>query len=95
MQNTDITVSTHCITKRCLSAAAPLPAFRPALGFGFALIALLLLSSCTTANWYHSVKASGENECRKLPAQQYEECMRSYDQSYQEYRQQREEAIQK
>lgn len=59
------------------------------------LASTLLLASCSTANWYQGAKASGEAECRKLPPGQYEECMRNYDKTYNEYTKQREEAIQK
>lgn len=59
------------------------------------LIALLLQSSCSTANWYAGARASGEAECRKQPVATYEECMRNYDTSYLEYKKQREEALQK
>jgi hypothetical protein len=59
------------------------------------LTSALLLASCSTANWYQGAKASGEAECRKQPPSQYEECMRSYDKTYNEYTKQRDEAIQK
>ena len=59
------------------------------------LASTLLLASCTTANWYQSAKARGEVKCREEPPGQYEECMRSYDKTYNEYKRQREEAIQK
>lgn len=95
MPNTNKNANTRCITKNCFSTAPQMPASRSTHYFAFLPVTLLLLTSCTTANWYHSVKASGENECRKLPAREYEECLRSYDQSYQEYQKQREEAIQK
>lgn len=59
------------------------------------LVSSLLLTSCSTANWYQGAKASGEAKCRELPPGQYEECMRGYDKTYNEYTKQREEAIQK
>jgi hypothetical protein len=59
------------------------------------LASVLLMASCSTANWYQGAKASGEAKCRELPPGQYEECMRGYDKTYNEYKKQREEAIQK
>ena len=58
------------------------------------LASALLLTSCATANWYQSAKARGEVKCREEPPGQYEECMRRYDKTYQEYKKEREEAIQ-
>jgi hypothetical protein len=59
------------------------------------LTSALALTSCGTANWYQGAKASGESQCRKQPPSAYEECMRGYDKTYNEYQKQREEAIQK
>ena len=58
-----------------------------------AIICLASLTACSSASWYQGAKTSGEIECRKEPEGRYEECMRSYETTYQEYKQQREEAI--
>ncbi len=57
------------------------------------LAAILMLTSCSTASWYQGAKASGEAHCRTLPPGEYQDCMRSYDKTYNEYTKQREEAI--
>ena len=59
------------------------------------LAGALVLASCSTANWYQGAKASGEAHCRTLPQGEYQDCMRGYDKTYNEYKKQREEAIQK
>jgi hypothetical protein len=59
------------------------------------LASALLLTSCSTANWYQGAKSSGEAYCRKQPPSAYEECMRGYDKTYNEYTKQREQVIQK
>jgi hypothetical protein len=59
------------------------------------LAGAIVLASCSTASWYQGAKASGEAHCRTLPQGEYQECMRSYDKTYNEYKKQREEAIQK
>ena len=56
---------------------------------------LALVTACSSANWYQSAKTSGEIECRKEPAGRYEECMKAYETTYQEYNKQREDAIKK
>lgn len=58
-----------------------------------AALFIIVLQSCSTANWYQSAKSRGEIECRKLPDAQYDECMHNYETTYEQYRQQREEAI--
>ncbi|MGB5396929.1 MAG: hypothetical protein WBN96_07255 [Gammaproteobacteria bacterium] len=56
---------------------------------------LVLISACSSANWYQGAKTSGEIECRKQPEGRYDECMRQYETTYEQYKQQREDAIQK
>jgi hypothetical protein len=57
------------------------------------LALLVLTSACSSANWYQSGKTHGEIECRKQPEGRYDECMRQYETTYEQYKQQREDAI--
>ena len=56
---------------------------------------LIVITACSSASWYQSAKTSGEIECRKQPEGRYDECMRQYETTYEQYKQQREDAIQK
>lgn len=86
MRNTNMNATTHCITKPSEPASSRLSTA--------CLVGItLLVSACGGTNWYQGAKASGEAQCLKLPPVQYNECMRSYDKTYNEYNKQREEAI--
>ena len=55
-----------------------------------ALLLLALLPACSSRAWYEGMRASAENECRKLPPGGYEDCMaRVNRQSYEEYERER------
>jgi len=61
-----------------------------------ALLALVCLSfsGCSSKELYESTQPKyDENECRKLPPNQYEECMRQEAKTYEEYKREREEII--
>ena len=47
---------------------------------------LLLAAGCTNQQLYTAIQDNRQQECSKLPQGQYEECMRDYDTSYEEYR---------
>lgn len=56
----------------------------------FALLAAALLPACSSRAWYEGMRASAENECRKLPPGGYEDCMaRVNHQSYEDYERER------
>ena len=55
-----------------------------------ALLPVALLPACSSRAWYEGMRASAENECRKLPPGGYEDCMaRVNRQSYEEYERER------
>jgi hypothetical protein len=55
-----------------------------------ALLAATLLPACSSRAWYEGMRASAENECRKLPPGGYEDCMaRVNRQSYEDYERER------
>ncbi len=55
-----------------------------------ALLAAALLPACSSRAWYEGMRASAENECRKLPPGGYEDCMaRVNRQSYEDYERER------
>lgn len=56
-------------------------------------IIFLALAGCTTIAAYEGVQARNRLECSKLPPSQYEECINNANKSYEEYKHEREEAI--
>jgi hypothetical protein len=64
----------------------------------FALLALVWLSliGCSSKELYESTQPKyDENECRKLPPYQYDECINQEAKTYEEYKKEREEIIDK
>jgi hypothetical protein len=59
------------------------------------LLATLLLSGCTTAGVYESMRQSRINECRQRPDAQQQQCLETVSGDYEEYRRQREGAASK
>ncbi len=55
------------------------------------LFVFLSLSACTSSNWYHGMKASEQVQCLNVPQSEYDECMKNSNESYEEYKQKREE----
>lgn len=51
----------------------------------FVLVAVVLLTGCSTAGWYEGMKARQQMECRQLPSAEYEDCMKQLDKSFLEY----------
>jgi hypothetical protein len=60
---------------------------------GLCLAAVFLLAGCTNQQIYTAIQENRRQECGKLPLGQYEQCMRDYDTSYEEYERQRQAAI--
>lgn len=48
-------------------------------------LTILVLAGCTNQQIYNAVQENRRMECGKLPQNQYEECIRDYSTSYQEY----------
>lgn len=59
------------------------------------VILLGAVSGCSNEQVYTAVQQNRQFECQKLPQPQYEECMKDYDQPYDEYARDREEALRK
>ena len=56
----------------------------------------LSFSGCSSKELYESIQPKyDENECRKLPPHQYEECIKTESKSYDEYKKDREDIIDK
>ncbi len=55
---------------------------------GYVTIAalVLLLSACSAQSWHEGLKYRQQEECYKLPDSSREECLRSLDYSFDEYR---------
>ena len=53
----------------------------------------LLLIGCSDKQIYNSVQENRRMECGKLPQNQYEECMRDYSTSYEDYERARQASI--
>lgn len=56
-------------------------------------LVLLLLAGCSNRGIYEGIQASNRNECSKLPLSQYDDCMKEANKSFNEYEQERKEAI--
>lgn len=70
-------------------AAAGLTRMRASL----CLTAVFLLAGCTNQQIYTAIQENRRQECGKLPKGQYEQCMRDYDTSYEEYERERQAAL--
>ncbi len=58
------------------------------------LFLCLVLTACSSRQWYDAVQGSQRHQCNTLTTQEaYEECMAQYDTSYDEYTREREAVI--
>lgn len=53
----------------------------------------LLLASCSNKSVYQDLQRNKRNECMQGPPAEYDRCMRSMEQSYEDYERQRQEAL--
>ncbi len=66
------------------------------LKFVFIVLVFLSLSGCSSKELYESTQPKyNENECRKLPPHQYEECINQEAKTYEEYKRERQDIIDK
>ena len=60
----------------------------------FALVILMnIVAGCSNEQVFSAVKYNRQLECQQLPQGQYEECMKKYDQSYDAYSRDRDDAL--
>ncbi len=57
------------------------------------LCVILAMSGCSSRALYENAQYNKRNECLRLPPSQFEDCMASAHQTYDEYRKAREEVI--
>lgn len=57
------------------------------------LMMVAVLVGCTNRAVYDNIQLNQRNECFKLPPSQREDCLDSIDKSYDQYREEREKAI--
>jgi len=57
------------------------------------LLVLLILTGCSSKGAYEGIQASNRIECSKLPRSQYDECIKSANKSYEEYKYERKQPI--
>jgi len=55
------------------------------------LLLLISLQACSSRQAYEAMQMRERNECLKVPESQYDECMERADESYDTYKQNREE----
>lgn len=53
----------------------------------------LLLASCSNKSVYQDLQRNKRNECMQVPPAEYDRCMRSMEQTYEDYERQRQEAL--
>lgn len=58
-------------------------------------VALTAVAGCSNKAVYQNLQLNKKQECRQLPATEYDNCMRSMAQSYEEYERQRQQATKK
>lgn len=61
----------------------------------FLLITLLILSSCSYRGSYEGIQTGNKNKCSHMPLSQYDECMLNASKPYDQYEQERKQAISK
>jgi len=54
---------------------------------------LLSLTSCTTQNWYKGAQSAQTTHCMKEPLSEYEDCNKQAEESYESYKEKREQLI--
>jgi hypothetical protein len=58
--------------------------------FILSIFLMLAISSCTTKVWYQSVKQGAENNCRRQPLRESEQCLESLNnKTYEDYEKER------
>jgi len=55
----------------------------------FILMLLALNSGCTNKQIYEHIQKDALRECRKLPATEYQQCVKSHSESFESYTQER------
>jgi hypothetical protein len=58
------------------------------------IAALLLNSGCATENWYKGMQSREQARCLGAPESEYEDCMKYTRESYDDYRERREQVDQ-
>ena len=58
----------------------------------FFTILLLSTAGCSDRQMYEAMQKRGRVECQTLPESQYEECMKDYQESYEDYKRALDEA---
>jgi hypothetical protein len=57
-------------------------------------VVLISFTGCSSKELYESIQPKhNDNECRKLPPHEYDECIKHETKSYEEYKKEREEII--
>lgn len=59
------------------------------------IILLLFVASCSNKAAYQNLQQNKRNECMRAPAAEYDKCMQSMAQSYEEYERQRQQALER
>ncbi|NVK89388.1 MAG: hypothetical protein HWE13_14725 [Gammaproteobacteria bacterium] len=57
------------------------------------LAILIVLSGCTAQGVYENAQKNGRDACIKEPPGLYDECIKRFEKSYDEYEQERKEAL--
>ncbi len=54
---------------------------------------LLIITACSKQQYYEGLKAGRKSSCLQYPESEYKDCVDETETSYEEYKQQREQAI--
>lgn len=59
------------------------------------LFVMIVLSACSNKAIYDNAQRNNRNACAKLPPADYDECIKRASKSYEQYEQERREALEK
>ena len=57
------------------------------------ILSIIFIHACSTRQWYETVHQNQRIQCQKLPPSEYAECIERANESYDTYKQKRDEVI--
>lgn len=57
------------------------------------LLSILFVPGCSSRQWYETVHQNQRLQCQKVPYSEYAECMERANETYDSYKQKRDEAV--
>ena len=57
------------------------------------LLSIIFVSGCSSRQWYETVHQNQRLQCQKVPYNEYAECMERANETYDSYKQKRDEVV--